>query len=543
MGVFEQFPYSNFHDLNLNWILNLVKSLDCTVDDLEDWKNQHELDYKLLSDKVEGILGNLTDIITPWDSSIAYLIYSIVEYQGTNYIALQDVPVGVMITNTDYWIPSNTVVEQINAISVSVSELEKKIPFVTPEEYGAAGDGTTDDTQPIQNAFDSGSPVYFSKKKTYRITSTINMNKFNQKIVGNGAALLADFDGTAISIDGTTSFAYRTYFSLAGLVFKKAASPNASYSSNNSTAIKMEHVANMVMDDVYINGFNTGIEINNSLILTFRNVTVNNGEIGIYHNDSTLSGMNDTSFYDCKFINLQYALFQNVNEYLGKGINFYGCQFEQITAPAGHGVFEITSVSGHSTDTDNLISFDGCWIEQCKPTFIKHYNGDNKLEQFTFISCKITSSGAESFIHSTKSCNATLVSTEDPSVYSSMRFRTDTSTWNVLCIASGADGLSRRWGYITRDMRMPKAELLKEATFKVQGSSTTHSIRDSGNYLYFDVTEGRDVARGWCFHATYTNPIFSDASGGNVYLWFANNHLYGKTVSRPSSATDGTIII
>ena len=32
MGVFENFPYTNFHDLNLNWILQIVKALDAEVD-------------------------------------------------------------------------------------------------------------------------------------------------------------------------------------------------------------------------------------------------------------------------------------------------------------------------------------------------------------------------------------------------------------------------------------------------------------------------------------------------------------------------------
>lgn len=33
MGVFEQFPYTNTHDLNLDWILKKVKELDSKIDD------------------------------------------------------------------------------------------------------------------------------------------------------------------------------------------------------------------------------------------------------------------------------------------------------------------------------------------------------------------------------------------------------------------------------------------------------------------------------------------------------------------------------
>ena len=36
MGLFEQFPYSNFHELNLDWILKKLKELDKKVDSIED---------------------------------------------------------------------------------------------------------------------------------------------------------------------------------------------------------------------------------------------------------------------------------------------------------------------------------------------------------------------------------------------------------------------------------------------------------------------------------------------------------------------------
>ena len=33
MPVFENFPYTNFHDLNLDWIINKVKALDYKVNE------------------------------------------------------------------------------------------------------------------------------------------------------------------------------------------------------------------------------------------------------------------------------------------------------------------------------------------------------------------------------------------------------------------------------------------------------------------------------------------------------------------------------
>ena len=36
MGLFEQFPYANFHELNLDWILKKIKELNEKVDSIED---------------------------------------------------------------------------------------------------------------------------------------------------------------------------------------------------------------------------------------------------------------------------------------------------------------------------------------------------------------------------------------------------------------------------------------------------------------------------------------------------------------------------
>lgn len=45
--------------------------------------------------------------------------------------------------------------------------------YVTPEQFGAYGDGTKDDTKAIMNAINSGYEVKFSEKSIYRITSSI----------------------------------------------------------------------------------------------------------------------------------------------------------------------------------------------------------------------------------------------------------------------------------------------------------------------------------------------------------------------------------
>lgn len=65
---------------------------------------------------------------------------------------------------------------------------------LTPEKYGAKGDGSTDDTQAINDAFTASAllnkPVVFGYGKTYAVSSTINMTK-RQDVYGNGSVIKA----------------------------------------------------------------------------------------------------------------------------------------------------------------------------------------------------------------------------------------------------------------------------------------------------------------------------------------------------------------
>lgn len=48
--------------------------------------------------------------------------------------------------------------------------------YVTPEDYGAVGDGVTDDSQAVQDACDARYAVYFASNKTYYLASTVTID-------------------------------------------------------------------------------------------------------------------------------------------------------------------------------------------------------------------------------------------------------------------------------------------------------------------------------------------------------------------------------
>ena len=57
MGLFEHFPYTNFHDLNLDWILRVVKDLYQEVSKQTDWIEEHQKEYEELKALYDAIIS------------------------------------------------------------------------------------------------------------------------------------------------------------------------------------------------------------------------------------------------------------------------------------------------------------------------------------------------------------------------------------------------------------------------------------------------------------------------------------------------------
>ena len=71
MGVFDHFPYTNFHELNLDWILKHFKEFIAELSELEDWRAQHEQDYEELKKIYDDIVAgdfpqSMIDALYQW---------------------------------------------------------------------------------------------------------------------------------------------------------------------------------------------------------------------------------------------------------------------------------------------------------------------------------------------------------------------------------------------------------------------------------------------------------------------------------------------
>ena len=274
MGLFDHFPYTNFHELNLMWILEALKEIQTTT---EQFVAINSLKY---ADPIQWNITNQyeknTIVIDP--------------QTGTAYISVQPVPVGVALTNTDYWsvvfnleqfvtkannnftlkveeqttltatfpidkddwvvwggelyealvniVAGDQYVPDSNIKRITVEEIKDRLydaiqdefdnladdladevtartdaddtlrdaigdevtartnadtdiikiinnrTVVSVKDFGAVGDGITDDTQAFQDAIDSGNDVYIpmASLEKYIISSTLHIDTYRQAI-------------------------------------------------------------------------------------------------------------------------------------------------------------------------------------------------------------------------------------------------------------------------------------------------------------------------------------------------------------------------
>lgn len=74
-------------------------------------------------------------------------------------------------------------IETINGNPLAVDS------FVTPEQFGAVGDGVTDDTAAINRMFSVGKPFVLFSQKTYKVTAPIDVDANGINIIGNGCTI------------------------------------------------------------------------------------------------------------------------------------------------------------------------------------------------------------------------------------------------------------------------------------------------------------------------------------------------------------------
>lgn len=116
MGFFHEYPYTDFHEINLDWILKQIMKLH------KDWD-----EFRVI---------NAITFDGEWDITKQYPAWCIVNWNNgqEGYISIKPVPAGVTINNTDYWVSvvnyTATIADLQNRVAALESEVGKKRKFV-----------------------------------------------------------------------------------------------------------------------------------------------------------------------------------------------------------------------------------------------------------------------------------------------------------------------------------------------------------------------------------------------------------------------------
>ena len=258
MGFFNKYPYTDFHELNLDWVLQTVK---------------------LIGEKVDNFINfNSIKYADPlaWNITTQYAANTVVidPATGIAYLSTQPVPNGVLITDTNYWTAifdmsqffadlgdindllttdKTSVVNAINEIFTDLENISDTFPFVTPEMFGAVGDGNTDDTDAINNALLSGKYVLFKSGAVYLIDTLVHVKPQSDQIVDLNFCTLKAIPNAADS--------YR--------IIKVADAENVTIKNGTLLGDRDDHLA-------LTGESGNGVEIKDSNNITLDNLTIKN---------------------------------------------------------------------------------------------------------------------------------------------------------------------------------------------------------------------------------------------------------------------------
>ena len=297
---------------------------------------------------------------------------------GTSYITKIPTPAGTPLTDTSYWAiygaSSGAIVNlqnQIDDINADIGDIDNlttednanlvgavnsvdniiKGVFVTPEMYGAIGDGVADDTQAVTDAIASGKMVVC--KGTYLITSMITLPNNACIVAGESYTYNPTFKTTngGFTVSGSTR-----HITLKGIYAISTGSGETFFLYPSGQGDR-----HIIFDDVRIDDYAIGFDIQGTLWdSTFNRVRVNNSTHTDYGFKFAAANSFNIAFNQC---------------YFDGGL----CEFNSITATFTACNFAIVKTAQYKFN-NSPSTFIGCNFEcdehiSTSGTCVQLYNG------------------------------------------------------------------------------------------------------------------------------------------------------------------------
>ena len=206
-----------------------------------------------------------------WIKETSYEALTIVTYLGNSYTSKKPVPVNTDITNSEYWAITGNYNAQVEEYR---KEVELLRCWVTPQMFGAKGDGMTDDTDAFITAFTHKTVLI--PNGTYVIKKGLS---FSGTIIG------ADETNTIILFKGLSSGEYALTIT-SNFTSVNNLSIIGEYEANNASSkdfngVKCDHVWNLNFTNLQVRKFTTALYLNYSWNNFFKCATFSSCETGV----------------------------------------------------------------------------------------------------------------------------------------------------------------------------------------------------------------------------------------------------------------------
>lgn len=312
-----------------------------------------------------------------WIKETSYEALTIVTYLGNSYTSKKPVPVNTDITNSEYWVITGNYNAQVEEYR---KEVELLRCWVTPQMFGAKGDGMTDDTDAFIEAFTHKTVLI--PNGTYVIKKGLS---FSGTIIGadetNTVILFKGLSASEYALTITSNFTSVNNLTIIG-----------EYEANNASSkdfngVKCDHVWNLNFTNLQVRKFTTALYLNYSWNNFFKCSTFSSCETGILGGSETNNVVLEGCF-------VKY----NINGFIKKdGTNVYltgsdfsynkiGYKQEGIGITSVESCYfednEMSIVQSYGLKPTDLITIHGCSFYSGKrenETVIKITNGNYRI--------------------------------------------------------------------------------------------------------------------------------------------------------------------
>lgn len=317
---------------------------------------------------------------------------------GTSYIAKKPVPAGIPQTNREYWflygVTNGAIINlqnQIDDINDSIKEA-----YLTPQMFGAVGDGLTDDSDAFNDMLDSGFKLFYIPSGSYLIKNSLYLHKVS--FIGAGSAIteLLFYNCDGLSVNRDTM--------IEGVSITNANSDRTHTAINmyNPDATELPHVN---INDVRVYYFQYGIRSVDASVWSssFKNIRLGANSYAIYidgtGNDSSafcnifenvmVDSRLDKTLYiknaACTFIGCNFGVTSLLAVETNLAIvDFINCSFEMDKA-------DETVINGSIINISGNIRFESCrFLDYFRASGTNYFiKSDHEAEEnrFTFINC------------------------------------------------------------------------------------------------------------------------------------------------------------